>query len=124
MSPEPPGAPEGAFPAPDGTAANPLATRPVEPTGTERHRVHVQRATPRGRVCEWRDVDSPTYPRSVEGEELRRLRVHEADLVLREAAKRLGLSPSELSGLERGSLTFVEPGGWELARTLLLTPPP
>lgn len=100
-----------------------LATRPVEPTGTERHRVHVQRATPRGRVCEWRDVDSPTYPPSPEGEELRRLRVRVADLVLREAARRLGLSPAELSGLERGSLTFVDPRGWSLARSLLLSPP-
>lgn len=86
--------------------------------------MHVQRGTPRGRVCEWKDIDSPKYPPSPEGEELRRLRVHEADLVLREAAKRIGITPSELSSLERGSAVFADPGGWELARTLLLTPPP
>lgn len=104
---------------------NPLATREVQPIGTERAVGLAMRSTPGGgRRCAFMDTELPSYPESPEGAELRRLRVHDADLTLREAAKRLGLSPSELSGLERGSLTFVEPGGWEYARTLLLTPPP
>lgn len=102
-----------------------LALRPVEPIGTEHTEGFVMRSSPEGgRRCGFMAMDLPTYPESPDAEELRRLRIHEADLTLREAARRLGLTPTELSSLERGSATFADPGGWELARTLLLTPAP
>lgn len=93
---------------------------PVTPTGSRAAAALVMRSGPRGRVCSQEVVALDTYPPSPEGEELRRVRVHEADLTLREAARCLGITPSELSALERGSARFEELAGWAAARELML----
>lgn len=76
----------------------------VAPVGTARA---VAIICPPGEV---REVNSPTYPNQG-GVALRAARVA-ADLVLREAARLLGLRAVELSGLEVGRLAPDDPAAW------------
>jgi len=84
-----------------------LALIPVASIGTEKALAHVNRGS---RHHGWGMIDTPRWPDSPEGRALRVLRLV-CDLGLREAAKVLGLSPSDLSALERGSAT-LSPEDW------------
>lgn len=60
--------------------------------------------------CTLEEIERPVYPPSSRGATLRRLRIV-SGLTLRESAAVLGLNPSEVSGLEFGSLD-VSAGDW------------
>ncbi len=80
-----------------------LSVIPVAPTGT---RAATVLANPGG----LRQVNEQVYPDHPCGDALRTLRLR-CDLGLREAAKVIGLPPSEVSSLERGAATLA-PEQW------------
>ena len=83
-----------------------ICIRHVAPVSTRRGCAFVTRES----GCGVEERDFHVYPESERGERLRRERVA-AGLYLGEAARRLGLSASELSGLERGRYDTDE-AGW------------
>lgn len=82
----------------------------VEPIGTRKTPAFVDYADGTG---ELKTLDRPVYPASPDGEAFRRLRV-ERGVSLREAARRLGISPADVSGLEFGRV--VPRDGWTVVR--------
>lgn len=76
-----------------------IAARKVEPIGTRTAYGHINRGD---KPHEWGEIQLPAYPDSENGRKLRARRI-EIGLGLRDAAKLLGLSPVEASGLERGA---------------------
>lgn len=95
---------------------------PCPPVGKRTAPALVQRMGPRGRECSFEMVTLDEYLPGPEAVELRRVRVEELNLGLREAAARLRLSPPDLSHLERGSARFADPAGWAAALELLRAP--
>jgi len=72
------------------------------------------------RGCEFRSLTIPVYPPpAVDVRGIRRA----AGLSLGQVAQRLGLRPSDVSGLELGRLEPVEPGGWDAVRAALVVRP-
>lgn len=67
-----------------------------------------------GGYAEW---EEPVYPESPRGEALRESRVRYG-VGLRELANRLGLSPVEVSNLERGRSTLTAEG-WAVAMKIV-----
>lgn len=63
-------------------------------------------------------LELPEYPPNPNGKRLREARVG-AGCSLREAARRMGLRPVELSGIERGSLRFRDPEEYDRVLALL-----
>ncbi len=84
---------------------------PVASAGTRRERVLVH-----GQVL---DVEVPVYPPSPMGEALRTAR-RAAGVGLREAARRAGITATDLSGLEGGRLTLASGEAWERLRGLVV----
>ncbi len=84
----------------------------VAATGTETSNAFVMRS---GGDCKFQPLTEPTYPPHPEGEAFRAQRVHYG-WSLRRAAEALGLSPLQVSGLEFGRYTFVDPNDWNEAR--------
>lgn len=83
----------------------------VDPVGTER--AHGFRHFTDGHVeTSW---DQPVYPPHPQGQAFRDARVA-AGVGLRDASKRLGLSPEIVSGLERGRYQFADAADWTRAR--------
>jgi hypothetical protein len=80
-----------------------LTITPVDAIGRERGFGHKSDGTP---IYEW-EID--IFPPSPNGKKLRELR-NELDLGLRESAKALGISATDLSSLEHGRATCAE---WE-----------
>jgi hypothetical protein len=78
-----------------------LAIQKIEPIGTRKTYAHVNHADPSKHGFQW--IDWPVFPpeHEVAGSRLRKARV-DLDMGLREASRLLGLTPTELSGIERG----------------------
>ena len=76
---------------------------PVPPVGTRTTAALVHGAV--------NDVTVPVYPPSPQGEALRTAR-KAAGVGLREAARRAGITATELSGLEGGRLTLASGEAW------------
>lgn len=60
----------------------------------------------------------PVYPPSPRGEALRAARIA-AGLTLRHGARLLGISPTQLSGLQEGSLVLASEAEWDEAERVL-----
>lgn len=88
---------------------------PVTPTGTHTGPAFVTER--RGR-CSYRDITTPVYPPSPQGEDLRRARVVYG-LSLREVATALQLSAEQVNGLERGRYAFDNGDDWARALEVL-----
>lgn len=86
----------------------------VEPNGKETIRVFGQYAD----GSPFYEIEVNTYPKSPEGEALRELRL-KLKVGLRIAARELGLTPSELSGLENGMLTCDWSKHWDTMADIL-----
>lgn len=86
-----------------------LPITPVQPIGRSRHRVF-------GRCADgsaFYEIELDDYPDSIDSRGFRESR--KARFGLREAARRLGLTATELSGLEHGAYTC----DWGLALKML-----
>ncbi|SRR5258706_14950829 len=70
--------------------------------------------------CSFEPYDRPVYRRDPRGAALRVLRV-ELKVSFLMGADWLGISVVEMSGLERGSHTFVDDADWECAFAVLRT---
>lgn len=76
---------------------------PVAPIGTRRSVALVCGPQTSG----LRETEEPTYPPSPRGNALRELRARDgAHVTIREAARRLGISPADMSSLEFGRATL------------------
>jgi hypothetical protein len=78
---------------------------PVEPSGTRRTVAFVTLTG--GKCGGLQEVELPEYPESTRGERLRQRRVS-LGLSLGVLSERLGITPSQLSGLEYGRNTLSE----------------
>ena len=88
---------------------------PVAPIGTHRSVAFV--CGPR--TSELREIEEPTYPPSPRGAALRELRARDgAHVTLGEAARLLGIRPSEVSSLELGRVT-LSAEDWDEAERLI-----
>ena len=76
---------------------------PVESTGVRKSRGFVRREG----GCSVEDIETPAYPESPDGELLRECRVR-CRLALGQAARILGISAAEMSGLEWGRFRFAD----------------
>lgn len=86
---------------------------PVQPVGTRKATGFVDRTDGTGGVESWDELVYPPHP---EGESFRGLR-RSLEISIGEAARRLGIKPSEVSGLEFGRV--VPRAGWEQLRARL-----
>lgn len=88
---------------------------PVSPTGTRQSLAFVCGVRTGG----LREVTEPVYPPSPRGAALRELRAREgAHVTLGEAARLMGVRPSELSSLELGRAT-LSAEDWDEAERLI-----
>lgn len=74
----------------------------VQPIGTRRHLALLC-----GNGCCVREVDMPVYPRSEQGEALRKERKGRG-IVMRQAARVLGMGEADYSRLEHGSMVLPD----------------
>lgn len=96
----------------------PFAITPVAPLGIRLSTAFLDYADGTG---SFQQIGVPHYPESPQGRDLRMLRVA-CDLNLREAATLLNVpTVVDMSGLETGSRTFVNPEDWKRAEDKLLS---
>jgi hypothetical protein len=68
--------------------------------------------------CNLEAIDSPQYPESPRGEELREARLA-SSISMGDLARKLGIGPAELSGLEHGRFT-TDAEGWAEAKRAII----
>ena len=70
--------------------------------------------------CGFEYVDSPVYPPSPHGDELRAARTKgQRHVTLGDAARHLRIGTTDMSGLERGSRTFATESEWASALAMI-----
>lgn len=89
----------------------------VEPTGSNFGGAFVSRKD----GCSVEFADRPTYARDPRGDAFRRAR-QDAGIFLVDAARILGITVVDVSGLEHGRVRFVDDGDWERAMRIVASP--
>lgn len=95
-----------------------MAMVPVPSSGTRKSHAFVDGERNGHRFGEFREIEMPEYPPSPKGEELRKLRL-QIPYSLRQAAAVLKVGVVQLSGLERGTITYTTNEEWDRVYAIL-----